>query len=177
MRNRDVAMISAQLIWMLSGLNALLEEYMQTVCSLCKRQSRLIAFGTLKTIWCREMSMLYPIHVSSVLRVRTYLREHNGSSYIVTPLGVTLQEQDGLAAVLDFVDQSYNGNVDRHKALHYTAREGEKHAFQMIRLDLIQTEQTSKRACTNITRYRNRRASAASGSVSMLKCTTMYEVV
>ena len=57
-----------------------------------------------------------------------------GSSYIVTLLGMTIQEQDQVAAVLDFVDESYNGYVDRHEALHCTARDGEKHACQMFRL-------------------------------------------
>jgi hypothetical protein len=59
---------------------------------------------------------------------------------------MTIQEQDQVAAVLDFVDESYNGYVDRHEALHCTARDGEKHACQMFRLHWIQTEQTSKRA-------------------------------
>jgi len=81
----------------------------------------------------------------------TYL-EDDQTSYIVTLLGMTVQEQDGVAAVLDFVNKSYNGNVDRHKALQCTAREGEKHACQMFRLDLIQTEQPSKRACTSLAR-------------------------
>lgn len=59
---------------------------------------------------------------------------NSGSSYVVTLLGMTIQEQDQVAAVLDFVDESYNGYVDRHEALHCTARDGEKHACQMFRL-------------------------------------------
>lgn len=93
--------------------------------------------------------MSHSIHVWSVCG--TYL-EDDGTSYIVTLLGMTVQEQDVLAAVLDCVDESYNGNVDRHEALHCTARESEKHACQMFRLDLVQTEQTNKRAYTLITR-------------------------
>lgn len=54
----------------------------------------------------------------------TYL-EDDRISYIVTLLSMTVQEQDGLAAVLDCVNESYNGNVDRHEAALYSKRKRE----------------------------------------------------
>lgn len=136
--------------------------------------------GPRNSLWYPEdylpQSDEYVTFHTRVVCLGTYL-EDDGTSYIVTLLGMTVQEQDGFAAVLDFIDQSYNGYVDRREALHCTARESEKHACQMFRLDLIQTGRTSKRACTSITRLRYRLVCTASGSVSGLDDATMYEAV
>lgn len=134
MRNRDVVVISAQPMGRIPGSNALLKEYTKIVSSSCRGQTWLAACVTLNFGDYVALSDKYVTSHTRVVGFGSTCFPKSGSSYIVTLLGMTIQEQDQVAAVLDFVDESYNGYVDRHEALHCTARDGEKHACQMFRL-------------------------------------------